>query len=463
MSSANEPASAPREGFIRRIPTGYKVVAVMVLLVILAVAGRILYFDSKINSELAAIRKAGFPVTLDELNAWYPMPSGENAADTYEAAFAAYGGDDSGVPLLDDEVRLPPRGHPLPEDMRSKIAAYLAANAQALALLHKGGVIEGCRFHVNATQAYDMPLPHLNRLRQAARLLELEILLKADEGKPDEAAAAIADSFAIARHLRNEPILRSQLVRIAVDFRSLEGLERVLSRIALGDKPLADLAKSLEAEESQEGILRGMVGERCEGLSALDDPRELGAFNTGLYSGYLRPMPYRDPSSGMIYLYRFGGLWQLDRLKYLQMTSELVGATGGTMKDMRERDAQVCKEAFDLPETYLISRLVLTSLTSDYDSQLNCFARLRAARAGIAVERFRMANGRLPESLDQLVPKFLDSVPSDPWDDKPIRYKKLTKGFVTYSVGPDLKDDGGKERDSWKADAPYDITFTVER
>ena len=73
------------------------------------------------------------------------------------------------------------------------------------------------------------------------------------------------------------------------------------------------------------------------------------------------------------------------------------------------------------------------------------------------------ANGRLPDSLDELVPKWLDAVPTDPFDDKPIRYKKLAKGFVTYSVGPDLKDDGGKERNPKDSNAPYDITFIVAR
>jgi len=73
----------------------------------------------------------------------------------------------------------------------------------------------------------------------------------------------------------------------------------------------------------------------------------------------------------------------------------------------------------------------------------------------LAVERYRLANDALPDSLSTLVPKFLDAVPIDPFDGQPLRYKKLAKGCVVYSVGEDGKDDGGDEK--------KDITFTVER
>jgi hypothetical protein len=152
-----------------------------------------------------------------------------------------------------------------------------------------------------------------------------------------------------------------------------------------------------------------------------------------------------------------------DHLMYLKLMRELVSIALGTTKDMRERPAALDKRIVQVPKSYMLTRMLLPALTRAYEEQLKVLAHLRAARAGIAVERFRLANGRLPDSLDELAPKWLDSVPTDPFDDKPIRYKKLTKGFVTYSVGPDLKDDDGKERDPKNYNATYDITFIVAR
>jgi hypothetical protein len=55
-------------------------------------------------------------------------------------------------------------------------------------------------------------------------------------------------------------------------------------------------------------------------------------------------------------------------------------------------------------------------------------------------------------------------VPTDPFNDQPLRYRKLTKGYIVYSLGPDFTDDGGKEKAPHAPEsAHYDITFTVRR
>src|SRR5205085_10074692 len=70
-------------------------------------------------------------------------------------------------------------------------------------------------------------------------------------------------------------------------------------------------------------------------------------------------------------------------------------------------------------------------------------ARLLCAVAALAVERHRLARGAWPASLDALVPDFLPGVPDDPFDGRPLRYRRLADGVVVYSVGPDGADDGG--------------------
>jgi hypothetical protein len=86
---------------------------------------------------------------------------------------------------------------------------------------------------------------------------------------------------------------------------------------------------------------------------------------------------------------------------------------------------------------------------------------------GLGIERYRLANGKLPENLAELVPAYLDTVSKDPFDGQELRYKRLEKGYVVYSIGRDLSDDGGTEllppskrtggKESW------DVTFIVER
>jgi hypothetical protein len=63
----------------------------------------------------------------------------------------------------------------------------------------------------------------------------------------------------------------------------------------------------------------------------------------------------------------------------------------------------------------------------------------------LAVERFRRVRGRLPESLTELAPEFIAAIPADPFDGAPLRYRRLVKGDLVYSIGADGHDDGGRE------------------
>ena len=66
---------------------------------------------------------------------------------------------------------------------------------------------------------------------------------------------------------------------------------------------------------------------------------------------------------------------------------------------------------------------------------------LAATKIIIASHLFERTTGRRPQTLDELVPDFLPSVPLDPFDGQPFRYNP-DKGVI-YSVGTSLKDLGG--------------------
>jgi len=71
-------------------------------------------------------------------------------------------------------------------------------------------------------------------------------------------------------------------------------------------------------------------------------------------------------------------------------------------------------------------------------------AELRCAAAALAAERYRLAENRWPAKIEDLVPRYLDAVPTDPFDGRPLRLRHLPHGIVMYSVGPDRVDDLGK-------------------
>ncbi len=66
----------------------------------------------------------------------------------------------------------------------------------------------------------------------------------------------------------------------------------------------------------------------------------------------------------------------------------------------------------------------------------------------LAVKAYHIDTGIYPASLDQLVPKYIGTIPSDPFDGKPLRYSKEKK--IIYSVGTSTKDVGGSTGTIWQ-------------
>jgi len=86
-------------------------------------------------------------------------------------------------------------------------------------------------------------------------------------------------------------------------------------------------------------------------------------------------------------------------------------------------------------------------------------ARLTVAQTALAVERFRLSEVRLPYELLELVPKFLDEVPPDPFTGTPLIYVQVDDGYRVYSVGRNFVDEDGNGSTSGDSDLGDDIGF----
>ncbi len=380
-----------------------------------------------VEAKLATIRAQGYPATLAELGKWYPeVPAEENAATVMNQGFASF--------HLSEESRsqkfggnvfrtLPQRAEPLSIPMRTLIDEYLITNQVPLDLYHAGAAMKRCHYGYQHGGYEDMSWAGIPAL--GLRLLRLEAIARADTGDKGQSLHAITDMFALGRSLTEVPSRFYYLHGLVGVRTSLATLQYALNRLPFDDRQLTELANTLRQTSDSLSLTRPLVGERCS-LIEFFGPE--GDSWIGKAAG-LR---------ALILLYSLGSL---DR--FVEVSQ---------MPESKQHEYALGIER--LPE----NRLPLFRGPKNQATlleELNLRAYNHDAITALGVERFRLANQRVPERLDELVPAYLNSVPADPFDGRPLRYKKLAKGYVVYSVGENGVDDGGDEN--------KDITFTVER
>jgi hypothetical protein len=103
-------------------------------------------------------------------------------------------------------------------------------------------------------------------------------------------------------------------------------------------------------------------------------------------------------------------------------------------------------------------------------------ALVRGLRLQVALALYRSREGRLPATLQDLVPRYLPDVPADPFTGRSFRYRisagewhplppdlwgkprkqRVPAGQgIVWSVGLDCRDDGGKTQGSDRAWLPW--------
>lgn len=424
-------------------------------LVALSVLTWFLYQGMVIRNELTRIRAEGFPVTLDELNAFYKTPKGPNAADVYQRAFSLFHIEPNIELPVVGRAELPPRGEPLPKEMKAMIGKYVEENAAAIKAMLDAANIKECRYPVDLTVGLRMRLPHCGKLRDLSRLLRLAATYDADSGRHAESADKIVAGIAAARSLQREPILISSLVTIAVYAITLNGLSYSMSLTQYDDADLRKLYDAIEGESPHDNVIRMLCGERCLFHDLIIDISKKKDAPEALYE--LTGARHRDE---LFHLNMMRGWIEIAKLPF----PEQLGAAKSYEAKINE--ALKTQSLIDLgwDSAYPICSLGSSQLDRFLVEDATLVARIRCAQTAIAVERFRLKNNALPAGLEGLVPDYLSSVPVDPFNGKPLIYKKLSKGYVVYSVGANMIDDGGTDKIDPRPDGDQmDVIFQVIR
>ena len=101
------------------------------------------------------------------------------------------------------------------------------------------------------------------------------------------------------------------------------------------------------------------------------------------------------------------------------------------------------KEFMHWSPNNLLARMLLPALGSVAKKYAYAQSSVDMARVACALERYRLAQGEYPETLDALAPRFIETVPHDVIGGRPLKYHRMDNGkFALYSVGWNKTDDG---------------------
>lgn len=433
-------------------------------------------------------RARGEPLSLAELEAQLPkVADGENAAvvllelwKSEEPEFwqAFLGGTrplperkpslvDPRVPVVGMQGEKASRTKPMSAAGLAAGEAQLKAKAAHLQKVREALRRLQCRFPLNISEGLGALLPHLSVMKAEAQLFRLEAAMATERGEVDAAITALTDAARTGQLLAEEPFLISQLVRLADLSIALLGTEHLLSRRDLTAAQLGRLEGMFAQMSAADGLGRSYIGERATALSMFDkSARSLAQLAQSEDAGdaVMSDAGERAGKGLMSVL----GLAGADQRLMLETFDEALRDVEKETPEAVARRVTLFEEATMKARGFppkIFTGLLLPAMSKVGNRFATYEARRRAGLAALAVERYRLANkGALPGKLDALVPRYLLEVPVDPYDGQPLRFRRLEKGYVIYSVGSDLEDNDGLERPPGATGkSKYDETFTVER
>lgn len=441
----------------------------IVLLVLITLPSFVwrLYLAGVINRELAMIQAAGLPTNGKELNLWYPaVPDNQNAALVLTQAFALRRHYSDARSNLIHDFKFPKRGERLSAEQIKLLRGHVEMNRDALKIADEALHLPSSRYPIDYTPLMNTPLPHLAWLDDIIEMRQFEAFIALESGDTTTAVSNIVTALAFARTLNNEPCLISQLVRLKEIERVFTTLERRVNASPLSTAEIESLATAFAQTRITNSSAVAFIGERAmmnpyfrmsrADYAQLNPPKEGEEVKTDT------PLPCHGPA-----ILRLVGYYELDYGSFLiGMNKAIALSSNAAPENLRARGyfARVGEESTKRRRT--ISGQVFSSYANSFASENKALAHQRLALTALAIERFRNDNASLPESLDDLVPKYSDETPEDPFTGWDLEFRRTEKGYVIYSFGPDREDDGGLEKaDKKQSDdkKSYDITFTVDR
>lgn len=438
--------------------------AIRVALVVIVVVGAVYWLllsdlQRALHARLERLYALGVPKTWADV-APPEIPDSENAAVLYVEGFDQLdvSSDPAGIDLYHFLGDYPPGNR---QKLRPGIEALLARNRAALDLIKRGAARPRSRLPIDwSVEPNDVLFPHFRYARQSARLLAAEALIAAEKGDAEQAVESTLAGLRLSRHVAAEPTLIPFLSGVAIEGITLRRLSDVLQQVDLTPSQCRALYNELGRLDWEGYFRHATATEGCDALWCFETVQRSPREGWDHLANGMGETPGGAAARPLIALY-LSPLGKPLRLnEEVQYCDRLERALKLMDKPFPEGPA-ACKAATTqddrLPRYWLMSQ----ALVGPAAAGMTCYRAIayrNAMQVALALKAYRAERGSYPDSLAAL-DKYLGGasvarnrpsraqgwrLPPDPFSGKPFVYHRKGKGFVLYSFGEDLDDDGGR-------------------
>ncbi|GEM_PF-7019934 len=395
-----------------------------------------------LQADMAAIHAAGEPTTVDDLK----QPAVPDTANGVLEIRSAYDSIDTSTAAYNRFTRIDPLD-PLNPDTLQTLREVTAENATALDLV--GAALAKGEFDWQfklASPLITVPLPDLAKLRGVAIVVRASAVAAHHEDNDDLALQRIGQLLGLSRTADQSQILISHLVALGIGRHATDAADQIAPTLKApttspARKRALELAAALLDDKSIQQKLRlALMTERVNVFDlafAIAEDRISAADLDQIInpSQAPRPQPNLDPSI-------VKRIALEDAHQLLPYYHDLIAAASAP--DWPMLRSKLPNPPVAAPDRYFRSAAML-SADKIFEAQYRHIAGRRLAAIALGTRCFALDNGgKLPRKIGDLAPKYLSSIPTDPFTaGKPMNYDP-DQGIL-YSVGPDGKDDGGKE------------------
>jgi hypothetical protein len=345
-----------------------------------------------------------------------------------------------------------------PQSPAADILLALSGFNPALEELRQASLRPCARIPLNYENGFDAAgelLPWLANMKRCALFLQLRTLAELEDGQSEPALEDVKLLFRVTDCVREQPFLISHLVRIAMTAINLQPIYEGLAQHRWSDAQLMDLEQVLAKQDYLADFEYAMKGEKITAIATFEKQR------------LTREVKYTDDSSGtnktVTISYRFmpSAYFYRNELAFAQMHQQfivpLVDLTNRVVAPAALRQARAAIQSQMKHYSYykVQAQMVFPAIAASVKKYTIIQSQVDMARVACALERYRLAHGQYPETLDALAPKFIEKLPHDiiggqpsPGSgsaSQPLHYRREASGkFLLYSVGWNEKDDGGQ-------------------